>query len=152
MSFDEIHEARSVFGEAIRYDLVRIDKQPKIGLAKEVIAYVTFFMINYKRNISMPIFIHELVHVWQFQQYGSVYISKSLKAQKSPEGYDYGGSENLFKIMVLGKNIQHFNFEQQADIIEDYYKKRKRQNPSNVEQNVYDYFVGMIRDGKGLNV
>lgn len=141
----EIQEARAIFGESLRYDLIRVDTKPYIGLGKDVVAYVTFFTIRYKRKIYMPILIHELMHVWQFQQFGSVYISKALKAQKSKEGYNYGGAENLYHGMMTGQTLTSFNFEQQAEIIEDYYRLTRRASLSPLESGVYAYYVGILR-------
>jgi hypothetical protein len=144
----ELQEAKSIFGDSLRYDLIRIDTKPYLGLGKDVVAYVTFFTIRYKRRINMPILIHELVHVWQFQQFGSVYISKALKAQKSREGYDYGGTENLYHGMLTGQTLTSFNFEQQAEIIEDYYRFSRRLSMSPLESGVYAYYAACIGSGK----
>lgn len=142
---EEIKEAKQIFGSSIDYDLVRVDIKPHVGLGKNVVAYVTFFLINYKRKISMPIMMHELVHVWQYKQFGSVYIAKALKAQVSREGYDYGGMENLYHQMLRGKTLTSFNFEQQAEIIEDYYRIRNNRNTSPMFDNVYGYYVGFVK-------
>ena len=142
---EEIQEAKQIFGSSISYDLIRIDVKPYIGVGKNVVAYVTFFMINYNRKISMPIFIHELVHIWQYQQFGSVYIAKALKAQVSREGYDYGGMENLYHQMLRGRTLTSFNFEQQAEIIEDYYRIRSNRNTSPMFDNVYGYYLGFVK-------
>jgi hypothetical protein len=142
----EREEVYSVFGNVIQYDLVLIDDRTKLGIGSSAVAYVTFFMVNYRYNISMPVLIHELVHIWQYQQYGSVYISKALKAQKSVQGYDYGGSEFLYNVMLKGKNITSFNFEQQAEILEDYYRKMKEENISPMEKSIYSYYVSLIRE------
>jgi hypothetical protein len=141
----EKREAWHIFGDCLRYDLIQIDTKPYMGLGRDVVAYVTFFTIRYKRKISMPILIHELVHVWQFQQFGSVYISKALKAQKSKEGYNYGGAENLYHGMMCGRNLTSFNFEQQAEIIEDYYRLSKGTSFSPLESGVYAYYAGLLR-------
>jgi hypothetical protein len=142
----EKSEVYSVFGNAINYNLVLVDDKTRLGIGKSAVAYVTFFMVNYRENISMPVFIHELVHIWQYQQYGSVYISKAIKAQKSLEGYDYGGTEFLYDAMLKGKNIKSFNFEQQAEILEDYYRKINGRNMSPMEISVYGYYAGLISD------
>ncbi|MBK6563640.1 MAG: hypothetical protein IPN49_04135 [Saprospiraceae bacterium] len=143
---EEIEEAKAVFGNVLNYPLILIDDKSRLGIGNSAVAYVTFFMINYRNTISMPVFIHELVHIWQYQQYGSVYISKAIKAQKSKEGYDYGGAEHLYAAMMKGKSIKSFNFEQQAEILEDYYRKIKGKNISPMEKGVYSYYVGLIRE------
>lgn len=148
----ELEEGQKMFGNSIRYDLILFDDNAWLGVGKGVLAYVTFFMINFKLRMSMPVFIHELVHVWQFQQFGSVYISKAIKAQRSKEGYNYGGTEKLYAAMVKGLPVTSFNFEQQAEIMEDYYRKYVGRNTTSIETNVYIYFVGMIRESNSRDV
>lgn len=65
--------------------------------------------------------IHELVHVWQYERLGSVYIPLALKAQHSKEGYDYGGVQALQQALATGRDLLDFNLEQQADIVADYF-------------------------------
>ena len=114
--------AKSIFGSSINYDLVRVDGAAKFGTKKIALAYVSFNTINYLRQIDKAIFIHEMVHIWQFQRFGSIYIARAIKAQRSKEGYDYGSVANLYQVMLKGGSLLDFNFEQQADIIEDYYR------------------------------
>lgn len=134
--------AKSIFGDSIQYDLVKVDTGARFGTKKIALAYVSFNTINYLRNIDKAIFIHELMHIWQFQQFGSIYIARAIKAQRSKEGYDYGGIANLYQIMLKGGSLLDFNFEQQADIIEDYY--RIKENPTAsapLNLSVYAYFA-----------
>ncbi len=134
--------AKSIFGDSIQYDLVKVDTGARFGTKKIALAYVSFNTINYLRNIDKAIFIHELMHIWQFQQFGSIYIARAIKAQRSKEGYDYGGVANLYQVMLKGGSLLDFNFEQQADIIEDYY--RIRENPTAaapMNLSVYAYFA-----------
>lgn len=114
----EIETARLIFKEHIDYQKVRIDERARIGCRPYHLAYVGFNCINCWGPISDPHFIHEMVHVWQFQQQGSVYIPRALFAQRTREGYDYGGIAGL-----AGKRrLQDFNYEQQGDIVADYYR------------------------------
>jgi hypothetical protein len=55
--------------------------------------------------------------VWQYQQVGSRYIPRALYAQRTREGYNYGG------VMALerAKGWADFNYEQQAEIVADYF-------------------------------
>jgi len=85
-------------------------------------ALVTFHIIHFEKELSEPIIVHELVHIHQFQKYGSVYLYRALKAQMSKYTYDYGGTERLFAGIEKGKSLYDYNFEQQASIIEDYYR------------------------------
>jgi hypothetical protein len=85
-------------------------------------ALVTFNMIHFDKELSEPIIVHELVHVHQYQKYGSVYLYRALQAQLSKNTYDYGGPGNLASGAMKGKTINDYNFEQQASIVEDFYR------------------------------
>lgn len=117
----ETNLARSIFGAAVQYQNVRIDERARIGCRRYRFAYVGFQVINCWGQLSDPHFIHEMVHVWQYQRLGAVYIPRALWAQRTPEGYQYGGIEALRRAVETGKNLMDFNFEQQGDIVADYY-------------------------------
>ncbi len=137
----EIFIGKSIFGDTINFELVRIDDNAKIGTKKIALAYVSFNIINFRKSIKKEIFIHELMHIWQYQHFGSVYIGRAVKAQRSKEGYDYGGVVNLYKVMLRGGNLMDFNFEQQADIVEDYFKIMKNSEVGPMVKNIYEYFI-----------
>jgi ADP-dependent phosphofructokinase/glucokinase len=68
-----------------------------------------------KETYTMSLLIHEMVHIWQYQNRGYDYISKSLRGQYLGEGYDFvKGIEN-------GKPWAELNPEQQAALIEKAY-------------------------------
>ncbi|MBV6439104.1 MAG: hypothetical protein DYG98_11285 [Haliscomenobacteraceae bacterium CHB4] len=117
----EIALARSVFGEAIDYQKVRLDERSFIGCRQFRFAYVGFNFVNSWGDLSDPHFIHEMVHVWQYQRLGSVYIPRALWAQRTAEGYDYGGIAALQQAVEQGKSLADFNYEQQGDIAADYF-------------------------------
>ena len=48
--------------------------------------------------------VHELVHVYQFERVGSVYIPKALWAQWT-SGYRYGGTPQLIRDRQEGKEV-----------------------------------------------
>jgi hypothetical protein len=121
LSAEEIKIAQSVFGVSVPLQLVSMDPTSLPVRQKRASAYVSFHTINFDEALPPQTFIHELVHVWQYERYGSVYISEALWAQRWGGGYDYGGLEPLFHYSQC-KGLSAFNFEQQADIIEDYYR------------------------------
>jgi hypothetical protein len=118
---EEIRMAQSVFGKSIPFRLLSMDPSSWPVRQKRAKAYVSFHTINYDQAIPPQTFIHELVHIWQYERYGSVYISEALWAQRWGRGYDYGGLVPLMNYSE-GTGLSAFNFEQQADIIEDYYR------------------------------
>ena len=68
--------------------------------------------------------VHELVHVWQYQKFGSLYIALALQAQFSAERYDYGGLHQLIRKQGI-PFAYAFNFEQQAEVVEDFYRSKQ---------------------------
>jgi hypothetical protein len=123
MSDEEIEIAKSIFSKHIDYQVVRIDE--KSFSAKRLhVKYVSFNTINSWGKMSHDVLIHELVHIWQYQKLGSVYIAEALAAQRTTEGYDYGGCEALENALREEKNLTHFNFEQQGDIVQDFFRIR----------------------------
>ncbi len=118
LSHSETEIAKSVFGKSIDCRRVRIDEKATVGCRKHHIIYVSFYTINSWGKFTHDLLIHELVHVWQYEKMGAVYIPRALQAQKSGMGYNYGGVENLKKF----KCLDDFNLEQQADIIADYFR------------------------------
>lgn len=150
LSTQEQELAASVFGNAILLAAIRLDDRARIGCRKQKIAYVSHFTVNAWGKLNAPTFIHELVHVWQYQQMGSAYITQALRAQRSPAGYNYGGVEALRKSVEANGKIQDFNLEQQAEIVGDYYCIRAGLRPvwgmgNKQDLPVYDYFVNQIR-------
>jgi hypothetical protein len=144
---DEIALSRDVFGDNIDYTIVTIDRETRLGTKKWAHAYVTFNTINYQHQLEAAIFIHEMVHVWQYQKFGSLYIYHAIHAQYNG-GYDYGGINNLYKLMVKNTKLITFNFEQQAEIIEDMYRLREEGfgNSDSIQSQVYNYYANQLGD------
>lgn len=122
LTLREIQMAQTVYGNHIDYRRVRIDEYAYLGPKQQRFCYVSFNLINSWRPMSDATFIHELVHVWQYQQMGAVYMAKAVLAQHSREGYNYGGVEALKAALQAGKTIKDFNLEQQGDIVADYFR------------------------------
>jgi hypothetical protein len=120
LSEKEKELTRRYFGDSIKLDFVRVNSQMSERIERKAHAYVTLNTINYRQNITKPIFLHEMVHIWQYQRFGSMYIYRALKAQNSNEKYDYGGLEKLYSGMINQHKFIDFNFEQQGAIVEDY--------------------------------
>ncbi|MEL7161047.1 MAG: hypothetical protein AAFN92_09830 [Bacteroidota bacterium] len=114
----EIHLLRPIFGDSVPYALIRIDERAWIGPAFANFCYVGFHTINSWGPMSAPTLVHEVVHVWQYTHRGACYIPRALAAQRTVMGYDYGGLEPLRR----GRQLEDFNYEQQADIIEDAFR------------------------------
>lgn len=88
--------------------------------------------------MTNSVLLHELVHVWQFQNMGIVYIPRALRAQYSSKGYNYGGLDALQMQIEQGKGLDSFNLEQQADIIADYFRIKNGYRPRWGSANLLD--------------
>ena len=146
----EIELARSVYGDSIRYHRVRIDQLAFLGPRKYHLVYVSGFTINSWGYMNNSLLIHELMHIWQYQRLGLVYIPKALRAFHSVENYNYGGISRLRRVKAAQGNIWSFNLEQQADVMADYYRIKQRTQPAwgnagMVDLPVYEYFVDEVR-------
>lgn len=122
---EEIALAHSVFGNAIVYERVRVDEKAYLGPKQHHFAYVSFDIVNSWGKLGDAHFIHEMVHVWQYQRVGAVYIPRALYAQRTREGYNYGGVSGL----LAAKDLTDFNYEQQGDVVADYYLLRLGDEP-----------------------
>ena len=71
-----------------------------------------------KGGLSLPVAVHELTHVAQYELVGAVYMPEALHAQGTAAGYNYG---NLTTARSAGQKFSDFNREQQASMCEDYY-------------------------------
>jgi hypothetical protein len=124
----EINIAKSVFGNSINYDLVRVDSKALLGPSWTDRAYVSFNTINSWGSLEDDILVHELTHVWQYQEDGAIYMPEALHAQMG-EGYDYGGPNGLWQAWQANKPFNEFNREQQGQIVQDYYRIRESRKP-----------------------
>jgi hypothetical protein len=84
-----------------------------------------------------------LVHVLQHERLGSVYIGQCLRAQRR-EGYDYGGAEGLQRARADGKELRHFNREQQAQIVEDFVNRQT----IGEDVTAYEPYIEELRRGE----
>ena len=111
---------QSVFGNTIRYALVGMDPDSWPVKKGKAMAYVSLHTINFQKTIPGTTLVHEMTHVWQYKKHGSIYMMEALYAQRWGGGYDYGGIAALSQ--QQDKRMMAFNFEQQAEIIEDGFK------------------------------
>ncbi len=143
LDIEEQAVVRAIFKESVDPNRVRLDEKAVLGPKQKKFAYVSFQTINSYGKMSEAVLIHEIVHVWQFLKFGSVYILKALMAQHSKQGYDYGSVPGLVQMQEKGCKFCEFNFEQQGDIVMDYFRLLKRP-PELVNEplmNLYRHFV-----------
>ena len=116
---------KGIYGNSINYNRVRIDNMGLIGPRQFRMCYVSFYTVNSWGDMPNYLLVHEMMHVWQYQKMGAVYIPRALAAQNSAMGYNYGGLCALEEATKSGRGLKAFNLEQQADIITDYYLLRE---------------------------
>lgn len=144
---------KQTLDESIDSTLIVINEKANILTSNGKFAFVSFFLIHSNKEMHDKTFAHELIHIWQYTRFGSAYIVRALFAQKSKDGYDYQGAKHLMNTYSFDKGIMEYNFEQQGEILADYYmlQVKKDEFSSAVYQHkdrIYSYFVDDIKSMK----
>lgn len=149
LTMGEINLAKSVFKSQIDYEQVKIHQGAylRFGLQKAQIAmapngHIYFPEISYLPDFSKGTFsqqawfIHEMTHVWQYQQGISVILHGLWLALIG----GYLGKRRAY-IYYLPKNVAkklaNFNIEQQACIMADFFLRHHSNVPINQEQALF---------------
>ena len=154
----EIQSASLVLGEgSIRYHSVRVAEGRLLSLIfrfNEGRAFTTFRTINLPRTGGhsrehVELLIHELVHVYQFETVGSIYIYEALRAQQT-EGYLYGHWPQLAIDRENGMHFKDYNREQQGQIAQDYQIQVIGEHLSSDEpvSMAFEPFIAELKDGQ----
>jgi hypothetical protein len=120
----EKKKAKDVFGASVDLDVVRIVITPFVNAPTT--------LGNYIRTAvgSMPdsTLIHELTHIWQFQNKGTAYISDSSLHQimATLSSGDRNAAYNV--TIVPGKSFHDYQAEHQAMIVETYFADANARN------------------------
>ena len=126
---DETDAAGQVLGPgAVRYSAVRVAEGRVLRLIFKRNgnrAFTLFRTINlpasgHHSRGNLDLLVHEMVHVYQIEQVGSVYIWQALRAQRTG-GYRYGDWKQLAEDRQKGRRFNCYNREQQGQIAQDYY-------------------------------
>ncbi|MDX1701399.1 MAG: hypothetical protein R3250_12320 [Melioribacteraceae bacterium] len=149
----ETEACTKIFGSSLIYSNIRIDEHSRFGPKQHHFVYVSFYTINSFGKMPLYILIHEVMHVWQFHHFGSVYILKALRAQHSKEKYNYGGLSNLYELAHSGQWFYDLNFEQQGDLVADYFllsngKSTQWSRATYLDLKVFNYFIQQIQHPK----
>ena len=141
---------------AIRYGAVRIAEGGLLGLIFKLNrrkAFTTFHTINLPRSgghsrSHLDIVVHELIHVYQFELVGGMYIWQAIRAQRA-NGYSYGGWQQLKEDWSNGKHFRDYNREQQGQIGQDYYREvvAKGLLAEDPMRQAYEPFIDELRNG-----
>ena len=119
---------REVFGDSIDYTRVRLIQT---GLLEyRTVGNTIRVPVNFTaRDAEMAeILVHEMTHVWQYQQAGTSYISVSLSSQIVAT--IQSGSRNAAYDYEIAPDTSFFDLlpEQQALLVENYYSMLRDQN------------------------
>lgn len=117
----ELQAASPVFEGLVSLQKIRIDETSRVGTHNGKYAYVSYYCVNSLGRLSIPVLMHEIVHVLQFEQAGSAYLFRNLMAHLSKAKYNYGGIERLKQLLNKPWEVHRLNYEQRADIVSDYY-------------------------------
>ena len=126
--------ASLLFGDAIDYRRVRIHPrrympfQPKnccMTPNGSMYFHRACFLPDYSRGDTpvMHWFLHEMVHIWQFQLGYAVRLRGAVRLGLS---YDYA--------LAPGKTLADFNMEAQGDLLADYFALKHLHRPAIMRQ------------------
>jgi hypothetical protein len=117
LTSDEVEHLRAnVHGDTIDYSKVRIvegeERLTKISKGCPFTLGNTIYLPPESVPLKKKLLVHEMTHVWQFQNGGSEYLPKAMYAQNYGDGYDFE------KGIAEGKAWAELNPEQQAELLE----------------------------------
>jgi len=131
LTVGEIQMARPIFQSSIDYTRVRVHNKEYLwfGIQDDDTAMtpngeIYFNSKHFKSDFSMEDtvyklwFMHEMVHVWQYQLGYGVKMAGITTNYRASNVYKYDVKTDT------GKKLEDFNFEKQGDIIRNYYGAR----------------------------
>lgn len=147
----EIGLAKTIYGDAIRYNTITIDEKGIFGfkIFPAAKAYVSYQTINSNSSMENGVLMHEFIHIWQYERFGTAYALRALLAQQSKMQYNYGGVTALRSAIAKRLDFLSFNFEQQGDIIQDYYRIKQGYRPlwgtgGKQDLHYYEHFIKQL--------
>lgn len=141
----EIQLARAVFGSTLDYGLIRLQRGGLLSLYAGAVTIqdtIYFNVACYETDFAHPrvrltlqaLLIHELMHVWQYQNLSEYHWCKAGLEHISHFGrvYDYEFRRDSEALHTPGDSAQpvrqesaplllNFRYEQQGRIMQDYY-------------------------------
>ncbi|PXW31873.1 UNVERIFIED_CONTAM: hypothetical protein DES50_104282 [Williamsia faeni] len=138
LTTDEIAYARDVFVDSIDYTGIRITRGSIFATGSAVTLGTTIHLKvgwGHFRGDGLELtergkftLIHEMTHVWQYQNGGLAYVPRSLLAQlrATLRGGDRGGAYDWRSAHQAQRPWARWNPEQQAEAVEDYNKLLRR--------------------------
>jgi Domain of unknown function (DUF4157) len=144
----EIAYAREVFRDTVDYSEIRITRDSMYSVGAPLTIGNTIHLKSSwghfqgdgldLTDVGRETLIHEMAHVWQYQNGGLAYIPLSLIAQFGAyrSGGDRGDAYDWREADRQGKPWEQWNPEQQAEAVEDYNKllRLAKEGTATVEQ------------------
>jgi len=139
---------------AIRFGDVRVAEGGLLHLVFKYngnLAFATWHTVYLPRTgrhtrANLPVVVHELTHVYQYECVGSRYLGEAIylliKTQR--DCYNYGGVVGLQSACAAGRCYADFNREQQAKITQDYFDLREKGS----DVTAYEPFMAQVRAGE----
>ncbi len=129
----EQHLGEAYYGQQIDWSLLRCCDSSRIA-RKRGIAFVVLNTVYFDKSLPDDVWVHELMHVYQYQRYGATYIPRALQAQRTHEGYNYG-------TFTTFSHLTELNAEQQAELMQDYCRRKLglKPNQTNNTQDLAAY-------------
>jgi hypothetical protein len=155
LTASEIAEVGSVLGDrAIRWADVRVAQG---GLLRLIFrynggrAFCTWHTIHLQEEgkhsrDDFSLLVHELTHVYQYENLGSRYMTEAIHAQikMGQRCYDYGGGDGLEEALRLKRAYKTYNRESQAQIAQDFYRRRARQ----ADVSMYEPYISELQGAR----
>jgi hypothetical protein len=153
LSSSEIGAAESILGtSAVRWGEVRVFNHGALLALQRAISgvnydrgFVLFHSIVLPSAATIDTYVHECVHVGQYETIGSKYAPDAIHAQYTRAGYNYG---HLGMHRRAGKHYHDFNREQQAQIAQDAWLLKNGQPLSGMgtgQMQDYDFYITQLR-------
>jgi hypothetical protein len=166
LTASERSTARGVYQDAIDYDKVAViaGSIGSAGAPARTIGNSLYMaddqFVKGSSNLTpggMTTLIHELGHVWQYQNGGAGYIPSALGAQLEAwvTTGDRGSAYNWREAVQQHLDWKDWNAEQQAEAMEDYYKAKQRIDAGQPRADdgetvrTLEPYVGNVRAGQG---
>jgi hypothetical protein len=134
----ERQRAFQVFGSALAMDDVQLSEGGVMtlgGYSRTLPDHIYFETGHLQQDPSL--LIHELGHVWQYQQGASVI---GLACSALDGDYDYGGEQGLRDAHAKGQPFWDFGYEEQAQILQDYSR-------ASGDTSAFDPYIRSVRHG-----
>lgn len=154
LTVTEMNAAALVLGDtALRYGEVRVAEGGLLHLIfrlNKSRAFALWHTIHMpeRGRADLSLMVHEVTHVFQYEQIGSIYIGEALHAQwqLGRGAYQYGGAPGLKHAYHNGRPYKTFTREQQAQIAQDYYRLLAETSHQIHQINDYQPYIQALRN------